>query len=116
MPLSRCPFAFGAAGTVPGRRTHRIDGDTRQEVWAIPIGGFRSAAALLAERVPTVVRFLVEKGARVDVWNQPNKRGWTPLKIAEGVQRGMNIVSSVPTAAMIREMLDEKTARKSAAR
>ncbi len=51
------------------------------------------------KHVPSVVHFLAEKGARIEVWNQPNKRGWTPLKIAEGVQRGMNIVSSRPTAA-----------------
>ena len=48
------------------------------------------------KHVPSVVRFLAEKGARIEVWNQPNKKGWTPLKIAEGVQRGMNIVSSPP--------------------
>src|SRR5713101_1076408 len=53
------------------------------------------------KHVPTVVQFLAEKGARMDVWNQQNKKGWTPLKIAEGVQRGMNIVSSPPTAAAI---------------
>jgi uncharacterized protein len=57
------------------------------------------------KHVPSVVHFLAEKGARIDVWNQPNKRGWTPLKIAEGVQRGMNIVSSRPTAAAISEVI-----------
>ena len=34
-----------------------------------------------------------------------NKKGWTPLKIAEGVQRGMNIVSSPPTEAAIRQVM-----------
>jgi ankyrin repeat protein len=57
------------------------------------------------KHAPSVVRFLAEKGARIDVWNQPNAKGWTPLKIAEGVQRGMNIVSSPPTAAAIREVM-----------
>ncbi len=57
------------------------------------------------KHVPSVVRFLAEQGARIDVWNQQNKVGWTPLKIAEGVQRGMNIVSSPATAAAIREIL-----------
>ena len=52
-----------------------------------------------------VVRFLAAKGARMEVWNQPNAKGWTPLKIAEGVQRGMNIVSSPPTAATLREVI-----------
>ena len=32
------------------------------------------------KHVPTVVQFLAEKGARIDVWNQQNKKGWTPLK------------------------------------
>ncbi len=45
------------------------------------------------------------KGARADVWNRPNSKGWTPLKIAEGVQRGMNIVSSPATATAIREVV-----------
>jgi ankyrin repeat protein len=62
------------------------------------------------KHAPSVVKFLAEKGARIDVWNQPNKRGWTPLKIAEGVQRGMNIVSSAPTAAMIRDVMAERGA------
>jgi ankyrin repeat protein len=57
------------------------------------------------KHVPSVVHFLAEKGAKIEVWNQPNKRGWTPLKIAEGVQRGMNIVSSKPTAAAIGEIM-----------
>jgi ankyrin repeat protein len=57
------------------------------------------------KHVPSVVRFLAEKGARMDVWNTPNKRGWTPLKIVEGVQRGMNIVSSPTTADAIRQVM-----------
>ena len=58
------------------------------------------------KHVPSVVRYLAERGARVDVWNRPDKRGWTPLKIAEGVQRGMNIISSPVTAAAIREVIE----------
>jgi ankyrin repeat protein len=57
------------------------------------------------KHVPTVVRYLADRGARQDVWNRPNSKGWTPLKITEGIQRGMNIVSSPPTAAAIRELL-----------
>ena len=57
------------------------------------------------KHVPSVVQFLAEKGARIEVWNQQNTKGWTPLKIAEGVQRGMNIVSSPPTAAAIRQVM-----------
>lgn len=66
------------------------------------------------KHAPSVVRYLAERGARLDVWNRPNKRGWTPLTIAEGVQRGMNIISSPVTAAAIREVMDS-AARASAA-
>jgi len=58
------------------------------------------------KHVPSVVRYLAAQGARTDVWNRPNKRGWTPLRIAEGVQRGMNIISSPVTAAAIREVVE----------
>src|SRR5437867_6280767 len=37
------------------------------------------------KHVPAVIRFLAEKGAKIQVWNQPNKAGQTPLKVAEGV-------------------------------
>jgi len=57
------------------------------------------------KHVPTVVHYLADKGARADVWNRPNGKGWTPLTIAEGVQRGMNIVSSPVTATAIRQVL-----------
>ena len=57
------------------------------------------------KHAPSVVRFLAASGAKMDVWNQPDKKGWTPLKIAEGVQRGMNIVSSPATAAAIRDVM-----------
>ena len=62
------------------------------------------------KHVPSVVHFLAEKGARIEVWNQQNKKGWTPLKIADGVQRGMNIISSPPTAAAIRQVMAAVTA------
>ena len=57
------------------------------------------------KHVPSVVRYLAEKGARQDVWNRPNSKGWTPLKITEGIQRGMNIVSSPATAEVIRQVM-----------
>jgi ankyrin repeat protein len=59
------------------------------------------------KHAPSVVRYLVQKGARMDVWNAPNKKGWTPLRIADGVHRGMNIVSSPVTAAAIRQVMVE---------
>jgi ankyrin repeat protein len=80
------------------------------DINAIDNNGETAVHGAAYKHVPSVVSFLVEKGARAEIWNRPNKRGWTPLKIAEGVQRGMNIVSSAPTAAMIRDVLAGKTA------
>jgi ankyrin repeat protein len=57
------------------------------------------------KHVPSVVRYLAQRGARIEVWSRPNKDGWTPLKIVEGIQRGMNIVSSPATAAALREVM-----------
>jgi ankyrin repeat protein len=57
------------------------------------------------KHVPSVARFLADNGAKVDVWNRPNKRGWTPLKIVEGIPIGMNIAGDAPTRAVIRELL-----------
>jgi len=59
------------------------------------------------KHAPSVVKFLAEKGAPRAVWTQDNKKGWSPLKIAEGVQRGMNIVSSPPTEAAIRQVIGQ---------
>ena len=58
------------------------------------------------KHVPTVVRFLADTGADVNVWNQRNADGWTPLNITEGIHVGMNILSSPPTAEVIREVME----------
>ena len=57
------------------------------------------------KHVPAVVAFLADQGARIDIWNQENARGWTPWKIAAGVQRGMNIVSSPETEVAVRAVM-----------
>lgn len=55
---------------------------------------------------PSVVQFLITKGARSDIWNRKNKLGWTPLRISEGVTRGQNVRYRSPaTAAVIRQAL-----------
>ena len=57
------------------------------------------------KQLPEVVKYLTEKGARVDVWNRKNVSGWTPLRIAVGVHRGMNFRFHVPTADALREVM-----------
>jgi hypothetical protein len=41
----------------------------------------------------------------MEVWNRKNKKGWTPLRIATGVHRGMNFRSSPKTAAALRKVM-----------
>jgi len=72
---------------------------------AVDSNGETAMHGAALKHAPSVVRYLAERGARMDVWNRPDKRGWTPLKIAEGVQRGMNIISSPVTEAAIREVM-----------
>jgi ankyrin repeat protein len=35
-----------------------------------------------------LLQFLAEHGARVETWNRPNRRGWTPLDVAYGHRPG----------------------------
>jgi ankyrin repeat protein len=58
------------------------------------------------KHLPAVVELVYEAGADIDVWNQENRQGWTPLDIVEGgIHIGMNILKSAPTAAAIREVM-----------
>ena len=57
------------------------------------------------KHLPSVVRLLADHGADIEIWNRRNTKGWTPLNIAEGVHRGMNILSSPPTADAIRDVM-----------
>ena len=59
------------------------------------------------KHLPSVVRLLTDHGADIEVWNQRNAKGWTPLNIAEGVHRGMNILSSPATSKAIRDVMIE---------
>jgi hypothetical protein len=52
----------------------------------------------------SIVKLLAENGAKIDIWNRNNVSGWTPLRIAVGVHRGMNFRFSPPTAAALRDV------------
>ena len=53
---------------------------------------------------PKVVKFLDAKGAKIEIWNQKNKRGWTPLMVAEGHRYG-NFKPSFETIAAFHEVM-----------
>jgi uncharacterized protein len=103
-----------APGEDPGTESEVLDAVTvalqlGNDLNAVDSNGETVMHGAAYKHAPTVVRFLAAKGARIEVWNQPNAKGWTPLKIAEGVQRGMNIVSSPPTAATLRDVIAAAT-------
>jgi ankyrin repeat protein len=56
------------------------------------------------KNLPRVVQLLADNGARVEVWNQKNKYGWTPLSIAEGHRPG-NFKPSPETLAALHRAL-----------
>jgi uncharacterized protein len=56
------------------------------------------------KQVPMVAQYLIDKGAKIEVWNQKNKTGWTPLRIADGViYGGGNFRISPPMAEVLRK-------------
>jgi ankyrin repeat protein len=57
------------------------------------------------KQLPEVVKLLAANGADVGVWNRKNVSGWTPLRIAVGVHRGMNFRFHVPTADALKELM-----------
>ena len=61
------------------------------------------AAAM--KQMPTVVKFLSENGAKIEIWNDENSDGWTPLRIAAGVWRSLNFRFDAPTTKAIQELM-----------
>ena len=57
------------------------------------------------KQMPSVVKLLAERGARIDIWNEENSMGWTPLRIAAGVYRAQNFRFDVPTTKAIQEVM-----------
>lgn len=53
----------------------------------------------------SVVPLLIENGAKIEIWNQKNRQGWTPLRIAAGIHRTMNLRKSPEVAAELRKAM-----------
>tara|TARA_B110000305_G_scaffold186787_1_gene208030 strand:+ start:2832 stop:4307 length:1476 start_codon:yes stop_codon:yes gene_type:complete len=54
---------------------------------------------------PRVAQFLYENGADIEIWNQFNDRGWTPLDIADGYRPGNFKPSAATSEAIVGIML-----------
>ena len=71
---------------------------------AVDKNGETAMHAAAYKNVADAVRYLASHGARPEVWNQPNKQGWTPLTIAEGYRFG-NFKPSPPTVQAFLEVM-----------
>jgi uncharacterized protein len=78
--------------------------DLGADVNAVDVNGETVMHSAAYKNLPLVVKLLAAKGARIDLWNAPNKFGWTPLAIAVGYRFG-NFKPSAETEAAVREVM-----------
>jgi ankyrin repeat protein len=78
--------------------------DLGGDVNAVDMNGETAMHGAAYKSFPKVVKLLAEKGAKIDLWNQTNKWGWTPLRIAEGYRPG-NFKPSAETVAALHEVM-----------
>lgn len=74
------------------------------DVNAVDKNGETAMHGAAYKNLPKVVKFLAANGAKIDIWNQPDKFEWTPLAIAVGYRFG-NFKPSPDTEAAIREVM-----------
>jgi uncharacterized protein len=74
------------------------------DINAVDNNGETAMHAAAYKNVPGVVEYLASKGAKIEIWNQKNKQGWTPLTIAQGHRFGNFKPSPVTVEAFHRVM------------
>jgi len=79
------------------------------DINAVDKNGETAMHGAVYKHAPSVEQFLADHGAKIEVWNQQDKKGYTPLRIAQGIQRGMNIVGHAPREAVIRKLMSAAT-------
>jgi ankyrin repeat protein len=75
------------------------------DVNAVDKNGETAMHGAAYKQVPSAAQYLLDHGAKIEVFNRKNSHGWTALRIAEGVHRGMNLRASPETAAVIRKAM-----------
>src|SRR6267142_2033606 len=76
------------------------------DINAVDKNGETAMHGAVYKHAPSAAQYLAEHGAKIEVWNRQDKKGYTPLRIAQGIQRGMNIVGHAPSEAVIRKLME----------
>jgi ankyrin repeat protein len=74
------------------------------DVNAVDQNGETAMHGAAYKSLPKVVRLLADHGAKIDVWQQKDKWGWTPIMIAEGFRPG-NFKPSFETLKALQDVL-----------
>lgn len=75
------------------------------DVNAVDKNGETAVHGAAYKHVAAAAQYLIDHGAKVELYNHKDSHGWTALRIAEGVHRGMNLRASPETAAVIRKAM-----------
>jgi ankyrin repeat protein len=74
--------------------------DLGVDINAVDDNGESAMHGAAYKNLPGAVNFLAAHGAKIDVWNRPDKQGWTPLVIAQGHRFGNYKPSPVTVEAI----------------
>ncbi len=75
------------------------------DVNAVDKNGETAMHGAAFKHVPAAAQYLLDHGAKIEVFNRKDRNGWTPLRIADGVHRGMNLRASPETAVVLRKAM-----------
>jgi hypothetical protein len=75
------------------------------DVNAVDKNGETAIHGAAYKQVPSAAQYLLDKGGKPEIFDRKNSHGWTALRIADGVHRGMNLRASPETAAVLRKAM-----------
>jgi ankyrin repeat protein len=78
--------------------------DLGADINAVDNNGETAMHSAAYKNYPLAVEFLAKHGAKREIWDKPNKQGWTPLRIAEGYRFG-NFKPSPDTMAAFHKVM-----------